>query len=184
MTNVASLINSAYQHKPKTLTGKPRGVGADRKTDMTGLKKATSRMDNVDLKSGLSLERIQSLLTTEIGKKVDGMMEAAGIDISAAAGLDWSPDATAGRIFDMTTGLFSVWKDQHSDMSEEELIDSFEKMIRTSVDKGASEAMAIISSSDVGNDKLSVSEKTMSVLHSKYDDFFAGLRSNPEETQA
>ncbi len=180
MTTVTSLINSAYQQKTKVLTGKPRTIGADRKTDAVGYKKASSNMDKVDLKSGFSLERIQSLLTTEIGKKVDKMMADAGIDISTAAGLDWSPDATAGRIFNVTTGLFSVWKNQHQDMTEEELVNSFENVIRSSVDKGASQAMAILSASGVSDDVLSVSEKTMSVLHSKYDDFFDDLRPKSE----
>ena len=141
-------------------------------------------MDKDDLKTGLSLERIQDLLTTEIGKKVDEMMAAAGIDMTAAAGLDWSPEATAGRIFDMTTGLFGVWKDQHPDQSEEELVDSFEKVIRSSVDQGASEAMAIISAGGIGDDVLSVSEKTMSTLHERYDAFFEDLRSKSGQSQS
>ncbi len=181
MTTVTSLLNSTHRQNPSKSADKAPGIVGARKTNMTGLKKASPGMDKVDLRSGFSLERIQSLLTTEIGKKVDEMMAAAGIDITAAAGLDWSPEATAGRIFDMTTGLFSVWKNQHADMSEDELVDSFEKVIRSSVDQGASEAMGILSASGVNDDALSVSEKTMSVLHSKYDDFFEGLRSKPEE---
>jgi hypothetical protein len=135
-------------------------------------------MDTVDLRTGMDIQKIQQILTTEIGKKVDKMMADAGIDITDAAGLDWSPEAVSGRIFDMTTGLFGVWRDQHSKMSENELIDSFEKVIRNSVDKGYMEASAVISANGLGEQSSEVGGRTMSLLHERYNTYFKDLRSN------
>lgn len=180
MEVATSLISSTY--------GKysvPRGVGPKAKNinnvEAAQRKKQDDSIDKIDLSKGLSLERINSLLTTEIGKKVDRMLAEAGIDLGAAAGLDWSPEATAGRIFDMTTGLFEIWRSQHPEQSEEELTDSFENVIRTSVDKGASEAIAILGAGGIDDGVISVAKDTMSILHEKYDDFFLSLRSNLEK---
>jgi len=137
----------------------------------------TKSIDTVDLKTGLSIQEIQSLLTTEIGKKLEAMFSRYGLDPLAMAGVDWSPEATAGRIFDMTTSLYEVWKEQHKGASDEELIDGFEKTIRKAVDQGASEAMEIISALDVDDSIKATAAETMSILHSRYDDFFSKLRA-------
>ncbi len=185
MRVASSLVNSVYPQKPivSEKKGMPQKEPAPDSTRNVA-EEESNGIDKIDLSSGLSLERIQSLLTTEVGKRVDKMMAAAGIDITTAAGMDWSPKATAGRIFDWTTGLYGVWRGQHPDMNEEELIDSFEKVIRTSVDQGASEAIALIDSSGLDGDATSVAQKTMSILHSRYDDFFAGLRAGLEENES
>ncbi|MCP4600808.1 MAG: hypothetical protein GY847_09795 [Proteobacteria bacterium] len=177
-----ALINSLYSQKT---TSGLKGIHS-KKTSAANLNKtadaeSANASDKIDLKGGMSLERIQSLLTTEIGKKIDESLASAGIDITAAAGIDWSPEATAGRIFDFTTGLIDVWRRQHPKMSEEEVINSFEKVIRGSVDRGASEAMGILKSAGIENDATSVAEKTMSVLHKNYDDYFANLKAEVEE---
>ncbi len=184
MRIASTLINSAYPQKTAVNDKKEaekKGVPKNPETKVASEEKS---IDKIDLRAGLSLERIQSLLTTEVGKRVEKMMAAAGIDITAAAGLDWSPEATAGRIFDWTTGLFGIWREQHPKMGEEELIDSFENVIRGSVDQGAQEAIALIEGSELGSDATSVAEETMTTLHSRYDDFFAGLRASLVEDTA
>ena len=179
MKIASSLIRNAY---PKTFEKPtPRGAEAESRkpTALPGKRTdAANGFDTVDLKSGLELEKIQQLLTTEIGKKVDKMMTDAGIDLSQAAGLDGSAEATSGRIFDMTTGLFGVWRDQHPDMSEEELIDSFEKVIRSSVDRGYEEASALIAASGFSEQTAEITGRTMSLLHERYDTYFEELRNN------
>ena len=184
MKIASSLIQNAYPQtleKPKPRAAEP-GKGPVAVPENKG--EAVNGFDRVDLKSGLEVEKIQQLLTTEIGKKVDKMMADAGIDLTAAAGLDWSPEATSERIFDMTTGLFGVWRDQHPDMSEEELIDSFEKVIRSSVDQGYEEASAIISAGGFNEQTAETTGKTMSLLHERYDTYFEELRSNLESGEA
>ena len=165
-------VDSSYRRRIEStalLSQKGAGKGHRRAVENEG-------GDKIDLSHGVSLEKIQSFLQTEIGKKVDQMMADAGVDFTAAAGLDWSPEATSARLFDMTTGLFGIWRDQHPKMSETELIDSFETVLRESVDKGADEAVAFIGAAGFGDETREVTDKTMSLLHEKYDTFFSELR--------
>jgi len=141
-------------------------------------KKKTDSVDKVSLSTGMSTRQIQELLTSEIGKKVEAMFKEAGIDPLEMAGIDWSPEAVAGRIFDGTTSLFEIWRDQHTDMNETELIDSFEKTIRKSVDQGAQEAAVLIGGLNADDSVTDTASKTMSILHQKYDSFFAKMRTD------
>ena len=141
-------------------------------------------MDRVDLSTRLSIDDVNRLLESEVGKKVKGMFEDANIDIAQVADTDWSPEAVADRIFTGSTGLFGVWRNQHPKMSESELIDSFEKVLRTSVDRGAAEAVGLISARNFdGEDALlKTADDTVSLVHKKFDDYFAGLRENLSES--
>ena len=169
----SSLIDNAYANK---ITKRP--PLSERKKEASGSSKTASQsgLDTIELSSGVSIEQIQSFLQTEIGKKIDAMMAGAGIDFSQAAGMDWSPEATSTRIFDMATGLFGIWRDQHPDMTEDELVDSFEKVIRTSVDQGANEAIALIDTAGFDEETKDISQKTISLLHEKLDTHFDDLR--------
>ena len=182
MKIASSLVDAAYRQKLDRLL--PPQKEARRRDVGNGNHNKVSVEDRVSLSTGVSLERIQSLLQTEIGKKVDAMFRDAGIDAETTAGLDWSPEATSERIFDMTTGLFGVWREQHKEMSEAELIDSFENVIRTSVDKGADQAIALIGEAGFGEQTRDVTDKTMTRLHEKYDDYFAGLRESLNSSEA
>lgn len=149
----------------------------------TARKAATTGSDTLDLSTGLTLEKIQDLLKTKIGEKVAGLFEEAGIDPAHAAGVDFSPEATADRIVGFSTGLFDAFKAQNSDLGEDELIDKFESTIRGAVDKGAGEAFAIIGAT-LGEGALEIGHKTIDLVHEKYDDFFANLRGEGTEQQA
>ncbi|MBN2717664.1 MAG: DUF5610 domain-containing protein [Deltaproteobacteria bacterium] len=135
-------------------------------------------VDRVDLSRTFSVEDVNHLLVTEVGRKIEKMFEEAGIDPVAIADTDWSPEATAERIFRGTTGLFEIWKAQHKDMSEAELIDSFEQVLRSSVDQGAQEAIGLIEARKFEDEEniVGTAKETMGLVHAKFDDYFTALR--------
>ncbi len=60
------------------------------------------------------------------------------------AGLDVSPEATAGRIVSLTTGLFSLYQDQNPDLSQDQQLDRFLEVIGGGIDTGFGEAREIL----------------------------------------
>jgi hypothetical protein len=158
----------AYPSLKNASSGRPNGT-------------AGTKRDTVALSSSLTLSQIQDHLKTAIGEKVAGLFAEAGIEPAEAAGVDFSPEATAGRIVDFSTGLFEIFKDQNRDLSQEEVIDKFEATLRGAVDEGAGQAFAIIGAT-LGEDALSIGRQTIDLVHSKYDDFFASLRGEGSET--
>ena len=137
-------------------------------------------VDKVNLSTKMSVADINRLLETEIGKKVKQLFDEANISPAAAADTDWSKEAVADRIFQGSTGMFDIWRRQHPKMSEKDLIDSFEKVLRTSVDKGASEAVGLISARSFEDEDslLKNAEDTIALVHQKFDNYFADLREN------
>jgi len=135
-------------------------------------------MDKVDLSQGLSAKYIQDMLLTEVGKKISGVLEKEGIDLSQYANQDFSPEATSQRIFDFTTGFFEMYKSRHKDESEEEVINGFEKLVRSSTQKGYEEAMGILAGAGFGSEETGIAGQTMSLLGQKFDDYFTQLREN------
>ena len=59
-------------------------------------------------------------------------------------GLDVSPEATAGRILSFSTGLFSLYQQQHPELSEPEQVEKFVDIIGGGIDTGFSEARDIL----------------------------------------
>jgi len=60
------------------------------------------------------------------------------------AGLDVTPEATAGRIVSLSTAFFGKYQEMHSDMSQEEALTSFTDIISGGIDKGFAEARDIL----------------------------------------
>ncbi|MFH1998316.1 MAG: DUF5610 domain-containing protein [Planctomycetota bacterium] len=138
--------------------------------------KGVSVEDSVDLSSSMSLKQINERLSTEIGKKLDEMLKAHGIDLRDAAGLDWSPEATATRIFEGVSGLLGIWEWQNPQMSDAEVIDSFEEVIRSAIDLGYSQAMTALAPLNLDDSVKSIAQETISLVHEKFDGFFLALR--------
>lgn len=140
--------------------------------------KPSGQMDKVDLTKGFSVDDVNRLLVSEVGKKVKAMFDEAGIDPVAVADTDWSPAATAERIFRGTTAMFEIWRAQHKDMSEEKLIDSFEQVLRASVDRGAAEAIGLIEARKFEEEDsiVGTARDTISLVHQKFDEYFASKR--------
>lgn len=79
-----------------------------------------------------ALEGINDALKAEFGDNA--------IQKAHDAGLDVSPEATADRIARMSTAFFGQYSDKRSDLSVEDALASFVKVIGGGIDKGFSEA--------------------------------------------
>jgi hypothetical protein len=135
--------------------------------------------DDVDA----SVRFVQDHLESEIGKQLE---EAFGEFPASSDGhddADLSSEATAQRIFSLSKDLFELWRDQNSDMSEEELIDSFDEAVRNSVDQGYARAVDIFSSVEIDDSVLETAVETVSILHRLLNEYCADLYAQLDERE-
>lgn len=144
----------------------------------------TERKDRIHLSPEATQKYGQAKLQEHILGKLKEQLAAAGVDFDAAAGLDWSPDATAQRIFGFATGLMGIFRDQNPELSESEVIDKFESTVRGAVDEGYSQAIGILQGLNVGDEVLDTAQTTIDKVHTLFDDFFANLRSQLPDANA
>ncbi|MDF1584592.1 MAG: DUF5610 domain-containing protein [Methyloprofundus sp.] len=71
------------------------------------------------------------------------------IQNSYDAGLDVTPEATAGRIVSLSTAFFGKYQEMHPDLSQEDALTSFTDIISGGIDKGFAEARDILDGLDV-----------------------------------
>ena len=88
-----------------------------------------------------AIDAINKELGTEYGENA--------IQTGYDSGLDVSPEATADRIVNFSTGLFLLYQQQHPEMEEQEQIDSFLEVIGGGIDTGFAEASEILTALDV-----------------------------------
>ncbi|WP_037439191.1 DUF5610 domain-containing protein [Shewanella mangrovi] len=69
----------------------------------------------------------------------------------ATSGVDYSPEATAGRIVDFATQFFSVYQQQNQQSSFEDQLSGFMDIIGGAIDKGFAEARDILDKLNVLN---------------------------------
>lgn len=136
------------------------------------------KMDDVKLSPMASEQLIQKTLFGSISEELKSIFAEAGINIEDYADMDMSPDATAARIFNFTTGFFEMYKMKNPDMSEEEAIAGFEELVRSSVDKGYQEAMGILAAHNMDSENSTdLAGQTMNKLYGLLDQYFSDLRS-------
>lgn len=134
--------------------------------------------DKVTVSDDAKKVNAQHLLQTKMQEKISAMFEKYGIEMDGAMSLDVSVDATAQRIFDSAVGYFGLWKQQHPEASESDLIDTFESTIRGAVDQGYGEAMDILEGMDLSKDVLDTSRKTKSKIDELFDAHFTQMRTD------
>jgi len=83
-----------------------------------------------------AIEGINDVLKADFGDNA--------IQTAADSGVDVSPEATADRIVSMSTGFFSQYQEQHSELSTEEVVKSFTELISGGIDQGFAEAKDIL----------------------------------------
>ncbi len=96
--------------------------------------------------------------------------------IAAIDGNPFGPEATASRIVDFALGFFPMFAADNPDMTYEEQVDAFKKMVEGAIDNGFKEAMAIL-----GNLPSQVSDgikETKSLIQGKLDAFFSHLKGD------
>ena len=135
--------------------------------------------DQVKLSPEATLKSAQARLEAHVHDELKAKFAAAGIDMDAAQGQDWSPDATAHRIFDFASGMIGAYRNQHPELSETAVVDKFETLMRGAVDKGYGQAIEVLRGFGASDEVLGTAKATIDKVHSLFDDFFAGLRGQP-----
>ncbi len=85
----------------------------------------------------------------EINKKLEPTLGKNATQSAYNANLDVSPEATAQRIVQGTTAFYQAFKQQHSELGEEESLNEFIKVISSGIEKGFEEAKDILDSLSV-----------------------------------
>lgn len=85
----------------------------------------------------------------EINKELEPTLGDNSVQSSYDTELDVSPEATADRIINSSTAFYQAFKEQNSDLSDEESLDAFINVIGTGIDKGFEDAKGILDSLQV-----------------------------------
>jgi hypothetical protein len=114
-----------------------------------------------------AIERINELLAPELGPDA--------IQSAVANGVDTSPEATAGRIVQLSTAFYEGYARQHPGEDPEKLATDFVNLIRGGFEKGFGEARDILEGLGVFNGEVqSGVQKTYELVQKGYDEFLAG----------
>ncbi len=90
----------------------------------------------------------------EINKQLEPIFGKNAAESAYESELDVSPEATAQRIVQGSTAFFQAFKEQNSELSEEDSLTEFLKVISTGIEKGFEEAREILDSLSVLEDEL------------------------------
>lgn len=122
------------------------------------------------LKSAIS--SINELLAPEFG---DNAIEAA----AAAANLDNSPEATAGRIVALSTGFFEAFKQHHVGEAEADILKTFMETIRQGFEQGFNEARDILEGLGVLDGEIASGiDRTYQLVLKGYAEFEASFTTS------
>ena len=81
----------------------------------------------------VSREQIFQILNERTTTRIKDVLREAkielGLDPDAPAPFDTSSEATADRIFNFTMGFFGKYREQHSDLSDEEARERYAQLI-------------------------------------------------------
>ena len=100
-----------------------------------------------DVSIGIKSEPLALVYQTaidSINKELEPELGENSIQRGYESGIDVSPEATAGRIVSFSTGLFSLYQQQHPKLSEQEQVDKFLDVIGGGIDQGFGEAREIL----------------------------------------
>lgn len=87
-----------------------------------------------------------------VNKALEEQLGPNAIQNSYAASLDVSPQATADRIVQMSTAFFDKYQENHLELSTDDALSSFTKLISGGIDTGFKEARDILSGLNVLNE--------------------------------
>ena len=85
----------------------------------------------------------------EINKQLEPILGKNAAQSAYESNLDVSPEATADRIIQGSTAFYQAFKEQNSELGEEESLNEFLNVIKTGIEKGFAEAKEILDSLSV-----------------------------------
>jgi len=146
--SIDSSVNSTH-----TLDTRDKVSGSDETTPLSQ-RQVVQREHNVailqahqDVSISFKSEPLALVYQTAIdaiNKELEPELGGNSIQRGYESGIDVSPEATADRIVSFSTGLFSLYQQQHPKLSEQEQLDKFLDVIGGGIDQGFSEAREIL----------------------------------------
>lgn len=124
-----------------------------------------------------AIEHLNEVLAPELG--------ADAIQRAYDAGLDVSPEATAGRIVGLSTGFFARYREQHPDKALETALHDFVEVIGRGIDRGFAEARQILDGLRVLEGEIAANiDKTYELVQEGLKAFVESYRQPGDETPA
>ena len=169
--------------------------------DIESTKKSAQSQERT-MRADLNQKILQSSLTVSIqsGEKSQELLFRSAIDKlnellvpdlgenaiqNAAANQDNSPEATAGRIVSISTGMFELYAKQHPDEDKDQLATKFVDLIRGGFEKGFKEASDVLQGLGVLNgDVQSGIQKTYELVQKGFNDFLEKQQTKTESDTA
>ncbi|WP_417760478.1 DUF5610 domain-containing protein [Shewanella sp.] len=117
-----------------------------------------------------------------INEELAPSMGENAIQNNATNGVDYSPEATAGRIVDFATQFFSVYQQQNRGLAFEDQLNGFMSVIGGAIDKGFGEAKDILEKLQVLNGDIAAGvDDTYEHVQSGLQAFFERMLA-PDDT--
>jgi len=95
------------------------------------------------------MELLYKTAIEEINKQLEPSLGKNAVQSTYESGLDVTPEATAQRIVQGSTAFYQAFKEQNSELGEEESLNEFLSVISSGIDKGFEEAKDILDSLSV-----------------------------------
>ena len=144
--------------------------------------------DLLDLGGAIDNDYVQKVLNDSLADRLDKAFANAGVDINTKqlleSGLDTSPEATAKRIVDFSTGFFAAFKSNNKDTVDTEQVDKFAALVKDAVKKGFEDAGQILSGiGQISTEVQGGIDKTHALVMKGIDDFAAQQKQSLAEQQ-
>ncbi|WP_407695782.1 DUF5610 domain-containing protein [Shewanella yunxiaonensis] len=111
-----------------------------------------SAQEQVSISSGdKPMQLLYRTAIDAINQGLAGPMGNSAPQLSQQQEMDYSPEATAGRIVDFATQFFSVYQQQNPDKSAADQLSGFMDVIGSAIDNGFAEAWNILDKLNVLN---------------------------------
>lgn len=188
MDRLTPIANPSFQHNPTSMFKEStrKDIPGPAPADKVEL---TTTGPTITQKALLVYEKmVVDALSKSLGqteKTVDSRL--AAYRAQAADGSDdltpenWTPKRVADRILKFTIGLFELYKmhGETNGLSDEEVLKKFKVLVESSVDKGYSQARAILG--DLPEEVSSQLDKTMELVHEGINGWYEERSSKLKE---
>lgn len=149
---------------------------------------ASAGSDTLELGGTIDNDYAQKVLKNSLAERLDQAFAEVGVEMDTKelleSGLDTSPEATAKRIVDFSTGFFSAFKGNNKDLKDQEQVDSFTTMIKEAVEKGFEDAGQILKGiGELSQEVQGGIDKTYSLVMKGIDDFAEKEKQSLAEQQ-
>jgi hypothetical protein len=170
------------------IRGVIQGKGASPGQLLTGVG-AGGGGDVLELSGSIDTDYAQKVLKNSLADRLDKAFAEAGVEIDTEelldSGLDTSPEATAKRIVEFSTGFFGAFKSNNKDIEGAEQVDKFSSLIKDAVKKGFEDAAAILKGiGEISGEVQGGMDQTFDLVVKGIDDFAAKEKRSLLDQQA